>query len=154
MSRMIRGFTMLEVVVVVVVIGILSAMVIPKFANAREETTIAMAAEDLRTMVRAIELYQGVNGAFPPNGSRSDDAAILDTYFKSESPFEVQSSIGGVYDYENTSSIAVMILQDGANQYTHEDALALDVYMDDGDLTTGRLREVGNTLRYRFGTID
>ena len=154
MTRMIRGFTMLEVIVVVVVIGILAAMVIPRFANAQSTTATATAAEDLRRIAGAIELYQGVNGSFPPNASRAEDAAILDTYFKNESPFEIQSSIGGVYDYENTSTVAVVILQDGANQYTHEDALALDVYMDDGDLTTGRLQEVGNSLRYRFGEIN
>jgi len=150
MIQMKQAFTMLEVVVVTVVIGILAAMVIPKFANAREETTTAMVAEDLRTMARAIQLYQGVNGSFPPNASRADDAALMATYFKGDNPFEMSSPIGGVYDYENLNKVAVMILQDGANTYTNADAVALDVYMDNGDLTTGRLREVGNTLRFRF----
>lgn len=144
------AFTLLEVIVVTVVVGILAAMVIPKFANAQGETTTAMAAEDLRTMAQAIELYQGVNGSFPPNASRADDAILMGSYFKGYNPFEMSSPIGGVYDYENQSKVAVLIVPVGNDTYSNADAVALDEYMDDGNLNLGKLREINSQLRYRF----
>ena len=148
-----RAFTMIEVVVVTVVIGILAAMVIPKFASAQQETTVAATAEDLRVIARALTLYQGVHGSYPPGGSRADDAEALETFFKGTSPFEIQSPIGGVYDYDGYTPgvpISVSIIQDGSNRYSFEQAIELDEYLDNGDLGSGKLMEVGDKLRYRF----
>jgi len=144
---------MIEVITVTVVVGILAAMVVPRFASARDDTTVAAASEDLRTIARAVSLYQGVNGSFPPNASRTKDAENLKEYFKNTSPFVKLCPIGGVYDYDGPSAgkpVSVSIIQDGSNRYTFEFALELDKYMDDGDLGTGRLTEVGNSLRFRF----
>ena len=107
----------------------------------------------LRVIARALTLYQGVHGAYPPSGSRSDDALALDTYFKGTSPFEIQSPIGGVYDYDGYKHgvpISVSIIQDGSNTYSFEHAVELDEMIDNGDLGSGKLMEVGDKLRYRF----
>ena len=148
-----NGFTMLELVVVITVVGILAAMVVPRFAGAQDESSVAATAADLHKIAQALSMYQGTNGLFPPNASRSSDATMIKPYFKGSNPFEKVTPIGGVYDYDGTPThtpVTISILQDGSNRYSYDHALELDAYMDNGDLTSGRLREVGERLVYRF----
>jgi len=153
MNRMNTAFTLLEVVVVTAVIGILAALVVPRFADARNQTTVTSAAEDLHTIAQALSLYQGVNGSFPPNASRDQDAINMAEFFKNFSPFEMSSPIGGVYDYDgppNFNPVSISIVSDGENKFDPLQAVELDELMDDGDLRTGRLKLVNARLRYRF----
>lgn len=153
MNRMNAAFTLLEVIVVTAVIGILAALVVPRFADARNQTSVASAAEDLHTIAQALSLYQGVNGSFPPNATRDQDAIIMTEYFKNFSPFEMSSPIGGVYDFDGPpkfSPVSISIVNDGENKFDPLQAVELDEAIDDGDLRTGRLKLVNLRLRYRF----
>ena len=62
-----KGFTLVELMVVVVIIGVLVAIVIPVFnmvqANAREKTCFA----NQRTIEGAASLYHADNGSYPDN---------------------------------------------------------------------------------------
>ncbi len=52
-----RGFTIIELLIVVVIIGILAAIAIPKFANTKEKAFLASMKADLRNLVTAEEAY-------------------------------------------------------------------------------------------------
>ena len=52
-----RGFTLLELLIVVVIIGILASIAIPKFANTKEKSYLATMKSDLRNLVTAQESY-------------------------------------------------------------------------------------------------
>lgn len=52
-----RGFTIIELLIVVVIIGILAAIAIPKFANTKEKAYLASMKADLRNLVTAEEAY-------------------------------------------------------------------------------------------------
>ncbi len=52
-----RGFTIIELLIVVVIIGILAAIAIPKFANTKERAYLAAMKSDLRNLVTAEESY-------------------------------------------------------------------------------------------------
>ncbi|MBI3082247.1 MAG: prepilin-type N-terminal cleavage/methylation domain-containing protein [Gemmatimonadetes bacterium] len=52
-----KGFTLIERLIVVVIIGILAAIAIPKFANTKEKAYIASMKSDLRNLVTAEEAY-------------------------------------------------------------------------------------------------
>ena len=52
-----RGFTLLELLLVVVIIGILVAIAIPKYAQTKEKAFIASMKSDLRNLVTAQEAY-------------------------------------------------------------------------------------------------
>ncbi len=58
------GFTLVELIVVVVVIGILAAIVIAKFTNAKESAYIASMKTDLRNLAVYEQSYATDNGAY------------------------------------------------------------------------------------------
>jgi type II secretion system protein G len=60
-----RGFTLIELMIVVAVIGILSAIAIPLYANMQARARIAKAQADVRTLVSAVSLYETHTGALP-----------------------------------------------------------------------------------------
>jgi len=52
------GFTLVEILIVVVILGILAAIVIPQFSDASTEAKTSSLCSDLQTMRSQIELYK------------------------------------------------------------------------------------------------
>ncbi|MHC4171078.1 MAG: type II secretion system protein [Planctomycetota bacterium] len=52
------GFTLVEILIVVVILGILAAIVIPQFTEASTEAKTSSLMTDLQTMRSQIELYK------------------------------------------------------------------------------------------------
>ena len=52
-----QGFTLIELMIVVVIIGILATIAIPKFANTKEKAYVAQMKSDLRNLVTAEESF-------------------------------------------------------------------------------------------------
>ena len=53
-----RGFTLVEILIVVVILGILAAIVIPQFTEASTEAKLSSLCSDLQTVRSQIELYK------------------------------------------------------------------------------------------------
>ena len=60
-----RGFTMLEVLVTVTILGILATFAVPRFANATTLANTAKVASDLQTLDSAIAIYEMEKGMRP-----------------------------------------------------------------------------------------
>ena len=52
-----KGFTLVELVIVIAVIGILAGLAIPHFLDSQAKTRTARAAADMRTLQSAVEQY-------------------------------------------------------------------------------------------------
>jgi general secretion pathway protein G len=71
------GFTLVEILIVVVILGILAAIVIPQFTDASEQAKESSLVSDLQTMRSQIELYKiQHNSALPGEGGASIEQAI------------------------------------------------------------------------------
>jgi general secretion pathway protein G len=62
-----RAFTLVEILIVVVILGILAAVVIPRFANASKDTKRAALASQLNTIRAQIQLYTIEHGDQRPS---------------------------------------------------------------------------------------
>lgn len=63
--RGVRGFTLIEVMVVVVILAILAAIVVPKILKRPEQARIVAAQQDIRNIQSAMDLYKLDNGFYP-----------------------------------------------------------------------------------------
>ena len=60
-----RGFTLIEIMVVVVILGILAALVVPKIMSRPDEARIIAAKQDIASISQALKLYRLDNGRYP-----------------------------------------------------------------------------------------
>lgn len=60
-----RGFTLIEVMVVVVILAILATIVVPKIMDRPDDARIAKAKQDIRAIESALQLYKLDNLTYP-----------------------------------------------------------------------------------------
>lgn len=65
MKQQQSGFSLIEIMVVVVILGILAALVVPKIINRPDEARIVKAKQDVLAIQNALELYKLDNGFYP-----------------------------------------------------------------------------------------
>lgn len=59
------GFTLIEVMVVVVILGILAAIIVPKIMSRPEQARVVKAKQDILAIQNALDLYKLDNGVYP-----------------------------------------------------------------------------------------
>lgn len=60
-----RGFTLIEIMVVVVIIGLLAAVIVPEVVNKVDEARVAKAKEDIQSLETALTEYRLDNSVYP-----------------------------------------------------------------------------------------
>tara|TARA_R110000782_G_scaffold73091_1_gene146083 strand:+ start:2028 stop:2546 length:519 start_codon:yes stop_codon:yes gene_type:complete len=145
-----RGFTLVEILVVVVILGILAAVVVPAFSGATEESRKGAFIADLKSLADAAEVVAARTGRYPADSGSGQFPPELDGYIREED-WTRGTPIGGVWDIElNENGVTSAIGVHFMNVPVPEDAFMedIDTRIDDGDLDTGVFRRLTDASRF------
>jgi prepilin-type N-terminal cleavage/methylation domain-containing protein/prepilin-type processing-associated H-X9-DG protein len=122
-----RGFTLIEALVAITIIGILIALLLPAVQSARESARRATCSNNLRQVGQAFQSYHDAVGCFPPGRLRTGDPRQLlpgipcsgpsdHSFLVSILPYVEQTSLYNSFNFslwvlnpENTTGHAVMV---------------------------------------------
>lgn len=89
-----KGFTLVEIMVVVVIMGILAALVIPKMMGRTDDARILAAKQDIATIMQGLKLYRLDNQRYPTTGQGLQALITIPT----SSPIPANWKSGGYLD--------------------------------------------------------
>ena len=147
----IHAFTLVEIMVVVVIIGLLAAMGLPALRRVTLRSKASAVQNDLRTFSTAFITFNLQNGHWPANGNPGEIPAEIGNALTNN--FTLKTPIGGYYKWNYgvsadgvTATAAIVIVGDTNNPVSDDVDLRLliDQQMDDGVLDTGNI-QVGST---------
>jgi type II secretion system protein G len=73
-----KGFTLVELMVVVVILGIIAAVALPIYASSQEKARKTSCLQNQKIIHSAAEEYKTVNGTYPENVQKLFDDGFLD----------------------------------------------------------------------------
>jgi prepilin-type N-terminal cleavage/methylation domain-containing protein len=151
-----KGFTLIEILIVVVILGVLAAIVLPQFIGVTGEVERGTFVADLRIFVNAAERYRLDTGEYLEDSASGECPAGLEVYIEEEK-WETVTPIGGVWDAELDSfgiksALGVHFNGEGETR-DDEYMLLIDDAFDNGDLATGAFRKIADG-RYYFVLQD
>ena len=143
-----KGFTLIELMVVVGIIGTLAMLSIPSVRSAADRAQATTTANDIRVFSDAVEFFTTQNGGYPEamtyTNMPDEVASYLPTTWKN-----------GNYSwfYVNTGNFIYVYIYN--LNFTAEQAIRLDRMIDDGNIATGELRMALNNsgLIYLFRSV-
>ena len=98
--RLSKAFTLVEILIVVVILGILAAIVVPQFTNAANDARDGNIATQESTLQNQVELFQAREGAYPDFDADGWDTMIAGGYIKEApvNPYNGLSAVGAAGD--------------------------------------------------------
>ena len=133
------GFTLVEIMIVVVIIGLLAAMGIPAFQRSRQRSQAARLTNDFRQFESAFQRYLMENGTGPASAGVGVVPTGMDGFLPTS--YTAPSPLGGGYLWSGPSS-NIVLLGSSANDTTMQ---MVDAALDDGNLTTGDFTKIHGT---------
>jgi len=133
-----KAFTLVEILIVVVILGVLAAVVVPSFANATEPARQSTFVTNMKSFADAVQIHRARNGSYPDDGVSGELPPDLEELINPDE-WEGVTPIGGVWDTEDVAGdYGIGIHFDGTGE-TRDIAYMteIDELFDDGDLSTG-----------------
>lgn len=70
-----RGFTLIEMIIVIIIMGILAAVIIPQIGTSTEDAKLSTVKTDLTTLRNAVEIYYAQHNSTYPGYNQNDGTA-------------------------------------------------------------------------------
>ncbi len=142
-----RAFTLVEVMVVVVIIGMLAAAGLPGYRHLTMRSKVTAVENDLRQFSTAIQTYALQSGHWPADGTPQEVPVELTAALPAN--FALKTPIGGVYKWNFdvpadgvAAKAAIIIMTANGSVVSDDQELfeSIDRQMDDGNLETGNIQ--------------
>ncbi len=153
---------MLELLLVLVIIGVIAALAVPRFSNIQDRTRYTATWSQYGRFEAALNLYRSIWHDYPTDVFHGSPPGGMSTFIRARS-WRAEPPIGGVWDWNNRRNGAGVLNPDwsvlGPNiaitQLPLPVALAarmniLDAMVDDGIQTTGKLRRANSRFLCLF----
>jgi prepilin-type N-terminal cleavage/methylation domain-containing protein len=145
--RRLGAFTLVEIMVVVVLVGVLAALALPLHYRLSTRSQTARFQNDLRVASQAIEVYTVENGDWPPDGGGGWPEAVMD-YLPAPARWSLPTPVGGQWSWSRDAAGVAAALRVTGHKGGETLALELDRLIDDGNLTAGLFRGTSDELLY------
>lgn len=138
-----QGFTLVEIMIVVVIIGLLAALAVPAFMRIQAASRHTRIANDLRVFAQTFEVYNMEHGFWPNNSGPGQVPTLpspMNGQFRVET-WQTKTAIGGAWNWDEgkptfTAGISI-------SGFTCDDTelTVIDGKIDDGNLNTGNFQK-------------
>lgn len=142
-----RGFTLVEIMIVVLIIGILAAMAGVAFKHTRERSIATRVANDFRIFSDAVQAFALENGNYPADVGPATLPPGMENYIRA-SAFTGETPAGGHYDWDQGVFGVTAGISLHSSTAGNEVLLEVDKILDNGDLGSGLVRMRSNGLLY------
>lgn len=148
-SKKTAGFTLMEIMIVAVLIGVLAAIAIPAFQKITKRSQNTAFVNDLRIATEAIQRYSLENGEWPPDGSGGIPSELIG-YLPPPDRWNKPTPVGGMWTMKRGAEATDFQATFVVNGYVGGTSRAsdIDAMFDDGDITTGSLQSDGTQMVY------
>lgn len=144
MFRRVAGFTLVEIMITVTVIGLLASMSIVSFQTIRERTLATRFLNDSRELGHQFQLYAIENGEFPAGADAGVLPEGMEEYI-SESIWNTPSPFGGHWQWVHESAgVRAAIVAVGIN-ISAKQLQRFEERYDDGDMRAGTYRQLSES---------
>ncbi len=152
-SSTVRAFTLVEMIVVVLIIGILGSVAAPKLIGTSQVASVNAFATQLTAYADAFDLYKAENGAYPATSNTGLLPTGMDKFINPKE-FARPTPLGGFWDYSAlgaglNAGVGVEYLN-GVGFPGTTVLLEVDTMLDDGNLATGALVLVNTTHKWFY----
>ena len=118
-----KAFTLIELMIVVIIIGILAAIAIPKYMDVTKKAEAARVIADFRTILVAVEMCLAETGEYPPDYYPGSIPRELRPYFAKGFSFDLRPTMDVRYDWENWVPYGYRVIVYGISVTTKDMAL-------------------------------
>jgi prepilin-type N-terminal cleavage/methylation domain-containing protein len=136
----VTGFSLLELMVVIAILGLLLMIAFPAWQRTRENSMSGRFISDLRLAVAAFELYAVENNGYPEDVLPGIVPEGMATYMPKRMDWTLPTAIGGQWDWDYLQfgvTAGVSVYTPNANIHQMR---RMDRQIDDGNLATGMFR--------------
>ncbi|MGD1915060.1 MAG: type II secretion system protein [Phycisphaerales bacterium] len=146
------GFTLVEILIVVVILGVLAAIVVPQAANAAGNAAQTAFARNVKQFADVATMHRAREGFWIGDSGSGTLPDGLEDYVDAEA-WENGTPIEGVWDSESRPdydiTLGIGVHFQAADEQKDEDYMAvIDAILDDGDLTTGGFQQFSGDRFY------